>query len=57
MENEWANALKEVPPKKVTLKIEPTYIGNSLRPDAFKIKYQVEGQRKVRRIILTKSRG
>ncbi|MBC2035446.1 DNA/RNA non-specific endonuclease [Listeria booriae] len=43
MEQEWASALKETPPRKVTVKIEPTYLGDSLRPDTFEITYNIEG--------------
>lgn len=35
METEWANALKETPPKKVTVQINPTCSRGSTRPDAF----------------------
>ncbi|MGD7043350.1 DNA/RNA non-specific endonuclease [Jeotgalibacillus proteolyticus] len=44
METEWANALKEVPPKKVSVKIKPVFIGSSLRPDSFKVTYEIEGK-------------
>ncbi|MBC1648737.1 hypothetical protein HCJ13_00865 [Listeria booriae] len=44
MEQEWARALKETPPKKVTVKIEPSYSGKSLRPDLFLVEYQIEGK-------------
>lgn len=54
---EWANALGGKPPKKVSVKIEPVYLGSSLRPNLFKIKYQIEGQRKVIREILNKTGG
>ncbi|QHA35179.1 hypothetical protein D5E69_04680 [Rossellomorea marisflavi] len=57
METEWANALKEVPPKKVSVNIKPIYSSNSMRPDSFTIKYQIEGQRKVRLVIQNKSGG
>lgn len=57
MEQEWANALGGKPPKKVSVKIEPVYSGSSLRPNLFKIKYQIEGQRKVIREILNKTGG
>ncbi|WP_416348713.1 DNA/RNA non-specific endonuclease, partial [Listeria seeligeri] len=43
MEQEWASALKETPPRKVTVKIEPQYSGTSLRPDAFRVSYSIEG--------------
>ncbi len=44
MEQEWASALKEVTPKKASVKIEPLYSGGSLRPDAFYVKYSIGGQ-------------
>ena len=44
MEKDWANALKETPPKKVTVNIEPIYSGKSLRPDRFKVMYEIEGK-------------
>ena len=57
MEEEWASALKEVPPRKVTVDIKPVYSGESLRPDAFKVKYQVEGKRTEVRTILNQIGG
>lgn len=51
MEKDWAKALKETPPKKVTVNIEPIYSGESLRPDRFKVKYQVEGRKSVMKVI------
>ena len=57
METEWANALKEEPPKKVSVNIEAVYSGDSLRPDSFKVKYQIEGERKVIKEILNKAGG
>ena len=51
MEEEWASALKEVPPRKVKVNIQPVYSGNSLRPDRFDVMYKIEGEPfKVRRI-------
>lgn len=44
MEEEWASALKEVPPRKVTVDIQPVYSGKSLRPDSFKVIYEIEGK-------------
>ncbi|MGG2066315.1 DNA/RNA non-specific endonuclease [Bacillus sp. S14(2024)] len=44
MEKEWANALSEIPPKKVYVKIEPVYQGTSLRPNYFEIVYEIEGK-------------
>ncbi|MGO4533228.1 DNA/RNA non-specific endonuclease [Paenibacillus sp. 2TAF8] len=57
METEWANALKEVPPKKVTVKIEPLYSGSTMRPDSFKITYQIGDKRPVTKRILNQSGG
>ncbi|WP_066057182.1 DNA/RNA non-specific endonuclease [Robertmurraya korlensis] len=57
METVWANALKEVPPKKVSVRIEPVYNGDSLRPSSFEIYYKVEGKRAVRKIIKNQSGG
>lgn len=51
MEQEWASALTEVPPKKVSVKIEPLYSGGSLRPDAFYVKYSIEGQGELTKFI------
>ena len=44
MEQEWASALKEVPPRKVTVDIQPVYSGKSLRPDSFNVMYKIEGE-------------
>ena len=57
METEWANALKEVPPKKVSVKIQPIYSSKSMRPDIFIIKYKFEGKRQVRLEISNQSGG
>lgn len=57
METEWANALKEVPPKKVSVKIQPIYSNKSMRPDLFIIKYKFEGKRQVRLEISNQSGG
>jgi predicted ribonuclease toxin of YeeF-YezG toxin-antitoxin module len=57
METEWAKALREVPPKKVSVNISPIYSNNSMRPDSFTIKYKIEGKRQVRLKILNKSGG
>ncbi len=57
METEWANALKEVPPKKDSVNIIPIYTNNTMRPDSFKVKYKIEGKRQVRIEILNKSGG
>ena len=57
MEQEWANALKEVPPRKVTVDIQPVYSGKSLRPDAFNVICEIEGKAPKRRTILNQIGG
>ncbi|MCA1294998.1 DNA/RNA non-specific endonuclease [Paenibacillus sp. alder61] len=57
METEWANALKEVPPKRVTVKIEPVYSGDSLRPDLFEVTYQIGNKKEVTITILNQAGG
>ena len=57
METEWANALKEVPPRKVSVNIEPIYTGKSLRPDSFFVEYQIEGKLSVIREIANQIGG
>ena len=44
MENKWDDALKEG--KKVEVDINPIYEGNSKRPEAFSVKYWVDGKKK-----------
>ncbi|MBP2851796.1 DNA/RNA non-specific endonuclease [Dickeya oryzae] len=46
MENLWANVLKDG--GKVQVKIEPSYSGESIRPDAFTVTYQINNERPVR---------
>ncbi|MED0673669.1 DNA/RNA non-specific endonuclease [Aneurinibacillus aneurinilyticus] len=57
METVWANALKETPPRKVSVKIEPIYSGNSLRPDSFEVVYKIEGKRPVKKTIKNQAGG
>jgi len=57
METDLVNALKEVPPKKVTVKIEPIYSGKSMRPDAFEVVYEIEGKGIFEKIIKNQSGG
>jgi predicted ribonuclease toxin of YeeF-YezG toxin-antitoxin module len=57
METEWANALKEIPPRKVSVKIEPIYSNLSMRPDSFTVEYQIEGEFPVIRDIANKAGG
>lgn len=52
MEQEWKAALSEVPPKKVTVDIQPVYSGKSLRPDSFEVFYQIgDGKPRVKSIL------
>jgi hypothetical protein len=39
------------------VKIEPIYSGNSMRPDAFEVVYEIEGKREVTRTILNQPGG
>ncbi|MGE6259916.1 T7SS effector LXG polymorphic toxin [Heyndrickxia sporothermodurans] len=48
IENEWAAALNETPPKKVTVKVEIIYSGSDMRPDKFKVMYTIDGKRSSR---------
>ncbi|MFI2130893.1 DNA/RNA non-specific endonuclease [Lysinibacillus fusiformis] len=57
METEWANALKETPPKKVYVKIEPVYPGNSQRPSHFDVVYEIEGKETIEKTIRNQSGG
>jgi len=57
MEQLWANALKEQPPKTVSVKINSVYLGDSLRPDRFNIEYRIEGKKPVIKIIRNKAGG
>lgn len=50
MEQEWANALKEIRPKKVSVKINPIYEGKSMRPTKIKVKYKIDNEIKFRTI-------
>ncbi len=43
IEEEWAAALKETPPKKVTVDVEIIYSGDNVRPDKFKVRYTIDG--------------
>ncbi|MCU7558153.1 DNA/RNA non-specific endonuclease, partial [Macrococcus capreoli] len=51
MEKDWANALKEIPPKQVKVKIEPVYSGDSLRPDRFKVRYTIGEEKHFKNIV------
>ncbi|WP_245805781.1 DNA/RNA non-specific endonuclease [Bacillus alkalicellulosilyticus] len=45
LENQWAAALKETPPKQVTVNLEIKYHGNSTRPSSFNVHYEIDGER------------
>lgn len=57
MEKSWREALTEVPPKKVSVNIEPIYANGGLRPTEFKVSYQIEGKRRVETIIRNQAGG
>ncbi|PFD27839.1 hypothetical protein CN285_30235 [Bacillus cereus] len=40
----WAAALKETPPKEVTVDIEIIYSGNDKRPKKFIVNYSIDGE-------------
>ncbi|WP_372436406.1 DNA/RNA non-specific endonuclease [Vibrio metschnikovii] len=44
MENEWAAALKENPPKKVKVNIRPVYGEDQKRPSKFIVDYTIDGK-------------
>lgn len=44
MENIWAKALKGPPSQEVKVDIQPVYEGESKRPDAFSVKYWIDGR-------------
>ncbi|WP_244856892.1 DNA/RNA non-specific endonuclease [Oceanobacillus sp. J11TS1] len=44
MEDKCARALKETPPKKVTVDVEIIYDKNNLRPEKFNVKYTIDGE-------------
>ncbi|UTH01253.1 DNA/RNA non-specific endonuclease [Macrococcoides canis] len=50
-EEAWAKALKAEPPKKVQIKIEPIYSGDSLRPDRFKVHYTIGDEKHFKNIV------
>ncbi|NRR23880.1 DNA/RNA non-specific endonuclease [Brevibacillus sp. MS2.2] len=47
IENEWARALKENPPKQVSVDVKVNYEGDSLRPSSFNVSYIIDGELKV----------
>ena len=48
MENTWGKALKIPPPKEVKIDIKPIYEGASKRPEAFKVRYWINGKKKTK---------
>ncbi|PGC69720.1 hypothetical protein COM21_06415 [Bacillus toyonensis] len=44
VEDKWAAALKEKPPKEVTVKVDIIYSGNDMRPDKFIVNYTIDGK-------------
>ncbi|WP_088908940.1 DNA/RNA non-specific endonuclease [Brevibacillus formosus] len=47
IENEWARALKENPPKQVSVDVIVNYEGDLLRPSSFNVSYIIDGELKV----------
>ncbi|MXF45560.1 filamentous hemagglutinin N-terminal domain-containing protein [Raoultella sp. Lac2] len=48
MENTWAKALGEG--KEVKVNIQPSYIGDSVRPEKFKVVYSIDGGRPIEKV-------
>ncbi|MGY3314722.1 putative ribonuclease toxin of YeeF-YezG toxin-antitoxin module [Peribacillus simplex] len=48
IEEEWAVALKETPPKKVTVNVDIIYSGSDMRPEKFKVIYTIDGKKSSR---------
>ncbi|MDM5186270.1 DNA/RNA non-specific endonuclease [Bacillus sp. DX4.1] len=44
IEEEWAAALKETPPKKVTVNVDIIYAGNDMRRKEFIVNYSIDGK-------------
>ncbi|ASS97126.1 hypothetical protein BS1321_26445 [Peribacillus simplex NBRC 15720 = DSM 1321] len=44
LEELWASALKETPPKKVTVDVEIIYSENDMRPKEFIVNYSIDGK-------------
>lgn len=45
LENTWAKALSEG--KEVKVNIQPSYVGDSVRPDKFYVEYTIDGGRPI----------
>ena len=56
MEQTWVNALREEPPRTVSVKVTPVYPESSLRPDKFKVKYKVEGK-EIETVVIKNQKG
>src|SRR5699024_6757828 len=56
MEQTWVNALREEPPRTVSVKVTPVYPESSLRPDKFKVKYKVEGK-EIEKVVIKNQKG
>ncbi len=44
MENDWAKALRKIPPEAVEVEIVAVYEGNSKRPSSFEVFYAIDGE-------------
>lgn len=44
IENKWDAALKETPPKTVTVDLDIIYSGSNVRPEKFSVKYTIDGE-------------
>lgn len=44
IENKWAAALNEKPPKTVTVDLDIAYSGKDMRPEKFIVKYTIDGK-------------
>lgn len=44
IENQWAAALNETPPKKVTVDVEIVYSEDNMRPEKFVVNYTIDGK-------------
>ncbi len=56
MENKWAEALSGNPPKEVKVEINSIFKGESKRPTAFEIIYEIDGK-KVKRFLRNMPNG
>ncbi|MFT0803484.1 T7SS effector LXG polymorphic toxin [Bacillus swezeyi] len=56
MEQEWRRALKEIPPKKVEIKISPIYKNDAVRPNFFKVEYKI-GNEKLKKVRIKNAYG